>query len=161
MNGTKIRVIDDYHEEITRHGTGDWDNDDTYQYHSIDGFIVVEDGYYDFQCAIEDIDWERTYHLVYVNYDTGDSFGRYGGKVSFVDLFESRELAFALAEAIEENAKAYGNRSNWDYKPLKYKVDDGTERECHTSSWLGYFESLNEVRVKSVQRERKPTTGWY
>jgi hypothetical protein len=155
MNGAKIKIIDDYDEEITRYGTGDWDNDDTCQHHRVEGFVIAEDNYYDFQCSIEDIDWEKTYYLVDVNYDTGDSFGHYAGKIAFVDLFESRELAFSLAEAIEDNAKAYGNKSNWDYKPLKYKVDDGSERECYTSAWLGYFESINDVVVKEVLRERK------
>lgn len=156
MNGAKIIVIDDCYEYTTRHGTGDWDNDDTYQHHNINGFAVVEDGYYHFQCAIEDIDWEKTYYLVYVNYDTGDSFGHYAGRAYFVDLFESKELAFVLAEAIEENAKDYEGKSDWT---LMYKVDDGTERECYTSPWLGYFESLNQVYVKSVQRKRLADTA--
>lgn len=155
MNGAKIRVLDDYYEEITHYGTGEWDNDDTLEHHNVYGFVVAEDSYYDFQCSIEDIDWEKVYYLVCVNYDTGDSFGSYRGKVCFVDLFEKRELALDLIGAIEAQAKDYGNKSNWDYKPLKYKVDDGSEKDCYTSAWLGYFESLNSVFIKKVFRERK------
>jgi hypothetical protein len=154
VDGLKVKIIDEVWTEVTREAPEDseWDRDDTYQHHYIKGFEVVEDGsYYDFQTSLKEVAFDKPYFLVYVNYDTGDSFGRDEGRIEFVDLFESNKLARILIEKLEEDAEIDSLKST---NRVYYKVDSGEKRECSTWAWKGYFEHVNEISFEVVWRKQ-------
>lgn len=176
--GTKIEVEADIHGYVTRHGDREdrWDRDDTAQDVSITGIkIVDEKGYGDLEVNYV-VDPNKEYYLVLVNYDTGDSFGRDEGQVCYVDLFESKEKAQALVDAIYNDKMGYPKYFDHEMaleaqkkqdkkdgkkveksKPkyevvnqVKYLLDDGTEATCYTGTWKGYFEHFNYVEAIPV-----------
>lgn len=156
VDATNIRVIDDSYTHVTRHATEDiWDRDDTATDHSIRGIEVVDDSsYYDLTVSFKVSPGEQ-YYLVYVNYDTGDSFGRDEGRVEWIDLFKSAELADDLAKKIAEDKRQYPNffsnneEGTWSHQ-LTYTLDNGEEASLYTATWKGYFEHFNYVEVVPV-----------
>jgi hypothetical protein len=74
-------------------------------------------------------------YAVVADYESGSTFGRDGGHASVLDVFADITMADELAQ-VAENAVEYSFRYNGrDYY----------------ASWLGYFESLNEMRVWAVK----------
>ena len=151
---TNVRVVDDVHQHVTRHGDPDdrWDRDSTASDHHIRG-IEVTDGYFDLTVPFE-VKEGHQYYLVYVIYDTGDSFGRDDGQITFLDLFESREKAEALADAVSADYRGqssfFGKGGKNVSHQVKYVREDGTECTCYTGTWKGYFENYCGVSVEQV-----------
>jgi hypothetical protein len=89
----KIEVVDNIYTDTFDEPT---DPDDeyarasTYETHDIQGIKLSKYG--DIEIDFEP-KYDVTYFLVIVNYDTGDSFGRDNGRVSYVDLFKNEKLA--------------------------------------------------------------------
>lgn len=137
-----IRVDYDRHEYVTRHGRADdqWDRDDTAAIIGINGIEVVsEPSYRDLSVPFE-IDFNRSYLLLWADYNTGDSFGHDANRVEFIDLFETIERAEAARQKLSK-ATEYSSG---------YTREDGTGISYHIP-WNGYFESLNDINITVVR----------
>lgn len=150
-----IKIIAEETKTILRYAdpNEEWDNDDT----NIDTYIhgiqkVDANGYSDLTIPF-DVEPGRTYYLVYANYDTGDSFGQYGGQVCYIDLFKRYSLAKKLMKLLQEDASIPLDVSNWTNSTnnLSYTREDGSKIDCYTGTWKGYFESLNYFTIESVR----------
>ncbi|WEM34355.1 hypothetical protein [Xanthomonas phage X1] len=142
---THVRIDYDEHRYVTRAGSPDdrWDRDDTAADISINGIeIVSEAGYRDLSVPF-DVDINKSYILLWADYNTGDSFGHDRNYVEFIDLFETIERAQAARKALEEGTSY--TRS--------YVREDGTGVST-SIPWAGYFESLNELRLDVVSVSR-------
>jgi len=137
----KINVIYDREEYVTREADPNvaYDNDSTAASIHIHGIEVAKEGCCD-GAAPFDLKKDRTYYLVWADYNTGDSFGKYGNRMEFIDLFETKELA-------EQCAKAARDTPTYTYA---FKRENGIEIK-QSAPWIGYFESLNDVNVKEVK----------
>lgn len=146
-----IRIYDNSWMEVTRKCDNDdeWDRDDTAITHSIQGFSVLEGavGYGDLLTSLKEIKLGKPYFLVYVLYDTGDSFGRDDGQIEYINLFESEDLAEELVRKIEDDSK------NEAYNSIEYTLDNGETREFYNGAWKGYFEWFHGAYVERVYRE--------
>lgn len=100
----------------------------------------------------EPIDWEAkvgdVVFLVHVTYGSGDSFGHSSGNSEIIEVLQTAEEAEALANLIEKNYADHpnyffgkvGDKDNPNYIPYK-------GRHISTTTWKGYFESLEGVHV--------------
>lgn len=152
-----VRVLADQHTSVTEAADpkDEWSADSTASEVYIKGIEVLsENEYFDLVVPF-DVMPNKEYYLVFVNYDTGDSFSHHSGQICYLDLFQSKELAHDLAKKIQENAK-----EPYDYSTAKkgqrlpnsvaYKWDNGQEVDCYAATWKGYFERFNHVSVESV-----------
>lgn len=76
--------------------------------------------------------------VVYMIYDTGDSFGRADGKIDIIHCTASEEAADKLAKYITENPNEYS---------IKFTDDFGREISLYNNG-AGYFESISYVGVE-------------
>lgn len=149
-----IKIIDNSYQEVIREcdHTDEWDRDDTREEHEILGIEKVDKkGYRDLTVAFK-VEKDRPYYLVYVLYDTGDSFGRDENRIEFVDLYQSKENAEALKKLIEENHAECHDNDEYSFEKrhsLKYKNEEGNE-VTFSKSWEGYFENFNGCHVQEV-----------
>jgi hypothetical protein len=149
---SRIRVIDEVDRYVDRVGTGQWDGDDTTEVHRIQGIRLVGDtAFYDLTVPFIP-DRDKDYFLVYVEYDTGDSFHRECGRVCFVDLYEKYEDAMKTRETIEKNMRDYNESENGrverDYG-VRIKNSKGSKYEFNCP-WKGYFENFGGARIQGV-----------
>ncbi len=129
---------------------------------------VGKDGYYDLTVPFK-LEQDVEYYLVYINYDTGDSFGWDRGQICYIELFKSRELAKKLTDAIYENAMSdrivrearFHTFKKGEKRPeaaptqLEYERDDGSKTVCYTGTWRGYFDRFTYVEAQVVETEQK------
>jgi len=144
---TKIRIINDSRIYVTRESDPDneWDRDDTSRSHNIEGFEIVESDSrygYDFEVPFK-IDPEKEYYLVAVYYDTGNSFGRDDNEIDMIDLYNDVDIATEVKRRILDN----DNKNSYSVTILNPL---GKEYQISTS-WVGYFEHLNDVEVHRVK----------
>ena len=147
----KFKVIDEVRSWVTDPADADdsWSRDSTDQSHDIRGIeLVDEKGWGDMEVKF-DIEPGKTYYLLSVIYDTGDTFGRDGGQIEFIDLYEDHALAEKNAKTIAEHARSPGDYFK-KHDSLKITTNLGTEYQL-SPSWVGYFESFDEARVSAVQ----------
>lgn len=132
-------MIVDIDEYQTREPDDDdqWDHGDTAADISIKGVEFAEH-YFDLALPTE-YDASKPLFMLWANYDTGDSFGRYRNKFEAVDIFQDRARAEAAQQALNDGKE--GNSS--------YVRDDGTTIQ-YSCPWHGYFESLNYLEVEEV-----------
>ena len=145
-----LEVNYDSYTDVTRHADPDerWDGDDLAYSQTIHGYSIHnKNSYGETFPMVSEPDKNKTYWLVYVNYSTGDSFHHKTGCICFVDIFENASDAEHLAKLLEEDAKT----EDLDFKPLKVKFPSGIEKEICTSTWKGYFETLENVCVQSLR----------
>lgn len=121
-----------------------YDGDDTDCDNTIRGFrVVAENQSWDF---VMPNPVPESYVLVSVIYSTGDSFSHRDGIITHVALLpiEKRAEARLIAAAIGAHR---------DDKP-SYEVvlSDNTTFHVDASPWTGYFESLSDVLVTTVDR---------
>lgn len=89
--------------------------------------------------------------LVWFEYSSGDSFGHSeNGNIEIAGLFDSYSCAKELQTAIQ-NFKPDVDVQDWKNK---YKficnTSDGQHFEYGFAPWVGYFESLGDVRIETV-----------
>lgn len=72
-------------------------------------------------------------YVVVVDYESGDTFGRSGGKYTILDVFTDAKEAIGLVDAAAAVPKS---TFQFTYNGKDYYAD-----------WVGYFEALQEVRV--------------
>jgi hypothetical protein len=135
-----IQVDYNRYEYVTREGNPDdrWDRDDTAADITINDIrIVTTDQYHDIAVPFE-IDPDKSYFLLWADYDAGDSFGNDANQVEFIDLFETEEKAVEAQKWLEKPESVGYIRENGAgvtlYKP-----------------WTGYFENLNSINVDIVR----------
>ena len=98
-----IQVKSEVYTEITRERNinDEWDGGETAKTHEILGFTWGVDTYGDLQTDLYPQP-NKEYYLVYVDYDTGDSFSVSRGERFYVQLYENKEKAQRLCEKIRE-----------------------------------------------------------
>jgi hypothetical protein len=94
-----------------------------------------------------DVKFGDTVYAVVADYESGDTFGRSGGHAQVLDVFLTEAEAAALVEAAKDVPKGdemgrYGFTHN--------EVD-------YHRSWVGYFESLNDLDVWAVEVRPHPS----
>lgn len=94
-----------------------------------------------------DIDPYRYYYLVSVIYSTGDSFNHNKGEIDYIEMYEEEEMAIATKKAIEV---AYKSKDKEDRYGVDILNNSGVSYRI-SASWVGYFESLEEVRIDRIQ----------
>ena len=87
--------------------------------------------------------------VVYMIYDTGDSYGRATGKIDIIHCTANKEAANELAKKIVENREEYY---------IKY-VDDFGREILITNKGFGYFEYIQYIEVKSFYIGPKKSTS--
>lgn len=89
-----------------------------------------------------DLNKDESYYLVYVTYETGDSFGSSKGNIEYIHLFKDENLAFDLCRKIQNEEK--------EFTRIDFINDAGDKIHTHNNLWSGYFEELESVDVKEV-----------
>jgi len=89
--------------------------------------------------------------VVWIEYSTGDSFGRADrGSTMAIGIFTDIKAARVLATKIKDFDRDV-NTSAGDKFKYGFKTPDGQFFECGYAPWLGYFEHLDEVHVDVVE----------
>jgi len=148
---TPIRVIDESQTFVTEHAdeSDDWDRDNTMTTHYIRGIQIVEEkGYKDLEVPFEVVR-DKDYYLLYVLYGTGDSFGHDDGNIELIGLYQTHEAAEKNAKAIRAHYEA--QRNNYSSSGLLYLTTESGNKFELWPPWIGYFESLEDIVVKSVR----------
>jgi hypothetical protein len=142
----KIDIISD--NCVTREANPEdrWDVDDLDWNHDIRGFKVVEKKeYWDF--VMENNPKGKSLYLVYVLYNTGDSFHLEENLICLVGLYEDVDDAKTVMHAIKSD---YTKNSEKFY-PIDVNLPKkGTTETICTASWKGYFTSLNSVNLEQI-----------
>ncbi|NJO58777.1 MAG: hypothetical protein HC836_10645 [Richelia sp. RM2_1_2] len=116
--------------------------------HNILGIYEAEHG--DLVTAL-DLKVGDTAFLLYAVWSTGDSFGHDDGKyLTTIHLFDSREKAELARKAILDHNRANDINGN---NPVSYTVvylDNDGKPQTECASWVGYFESLDDVEIEEV-----------
>lgn len=124
-----------------------WDRDDTATSHDITGFSVVnDDGFADLTVSYDPVP-DRDYFLLYVIYDTGDSFGRDEGRLILIDLYEQRAMAETAAKAIRAHYNTCRDGSDWNSRTRVLITYENGETKPIYAQWVGWFETLRAVWV--------------
>lgn len=146
LYGYKV-FIDQYctHSEHSGEQFGSWEESFS------NSFDHIEAGskYPDVTSPHEFKDGEVGY-LVWVEYSTGDSFGRSDrGRVESVALFKNVEDAMALKAAMDKHKWNIYWGTKEEVKDFSFTASDGQviEYKNNYAPWTGYFESLNDVNV--------------
>lgn len=80
-------------------------------------------------------------HVIYMIYDTGDSFGSAYGRGAILGAFGNREVAEKALEEIEKQAKL---------DKYSIEVEDDFKRKIKLSNpGAGYFESVNSINLRT------------
>jgi hypothetical protein len=143
-----IKVIDDSFVTVEEEGTNEeyGPRDCTHTSHYIEGIKEVsEQEGWDLVVPFKP-EPRKQYFLVYCLYTTGDSFGWDSGIIEFIGLYEDRDLADATKKRIENHYKDAKKRDS----PVEVYNSKG-ELYSISAPWIGYFESLDDVVVESVQ----------
>lgn len=144
------------YDEVIREGNPDdkWDRDDTRSEHTINGFEEVgEKEGWDFVWPDDEIPVKI--YIVYVLYDTGDSFGRSENNIELIGLYKDIADAEAVGDAIESDYKEYDEDRGHNYEPLAILLPvKQTIENVSTSTWKGYFEHFNSVEVRRIGRTK-------
>lgn len=90
-------------------------------------------------------------YVVYMIYDTGDSFGRAYGKIDLIHCTASEEAADALAKKITENSEEF---------LIEYVDDFGREISIHNNG-AGYFQHIRYVGVEKFAVDGKSKRRYY
>ena len=150
---TRIIVIDDVgYEDLyeDRYDTEDPNGrPNTSESHYIRGIKVVDaTKYSNLEVGFKVVP-NKTYYLLYAIYSTGDSFGHDDGRIAFIDMFESKKVADANAKRLEKHYRA---ERGYGKNRYSVKLTNSTGKSyAYCPPWMGYFESLSNIEVKSVQ----------
>lgn len=141
---TQIRVVYDSYRYVTREENPDdsWSRDNTDADYTIRA--VSESGNYFDLVADFELDASRSYHLLYMIYDTGDSFGTDGGQIEFIMLYQDLNVAHTNRQRLVDHYESPG-----DSHTVALVSDSGEECQIGVP-YMGYFETLRDVEVKTV-----------
>lgn len=150
---TEVYVGFESHTDYSDYdSTDDWDRPNTSLYVS-NWFAKVAHkdtgnpyGYYHSTFEVEDVNAGDTVHIVYVEYDTGDTFGRDSGQVIILDVFRDFTKAQDLVNRIYGDSKS--NREFSFDNDGNYIEVNG--KSYYTGTWKGYFESFTSCNIETV-----------
>lgn len=120
---------------------GGSDPDDEWSRDSYDGEVsvvgakLVKEDSYDILGSEHEFAVGDVCYLVWAQYSTGDTFGRDGGQYELLEVYPSYEVA-------KEREKVYENLSD--------RRSENVGQAIGYVPWLGYFESLDFVRVEEL-----------
>lgn len=149
---SRVRVEYDSYGYRVEEPSEDYQNGEEYSYRghtsasiSVRGIQEVENSrdYCDLTTKFT-IEPGRDYYLLYVVFETGDSFGTDGGNVEWIALYEDRDLAEEQVVNIRKNDE------NKDSYSVKLKLHDDVEIDYY-APWKGYFERIEDVVVEKVR----------
>jgi hypothetical protein len=85
-------------------------------------------------------------HVIWMSYDTGDSFGRAHGHGCILAVFADRKLAEKTLAEIEERCDDYS---------IEYTDDFGRRIKLHNPG-AGYFEHVNSLNLETYTLSEAP-----
>lgn len=129
----------DVYVTIKRDPEDSWSRDSTAANITVHGIKLVKNAQYRDITVPFDVDINKSYILLWADYNTGDSFGSDRNLTEFIDLFETVEAAEAARKALET---ATGD--------AQYTREDGSVVQMYVP-WHGYFESLNSINLDLVR----------
>lgn len=138
-NAIKVKV--QYYEYCTysESGSGRWD-DWSEEYDSGIESVTFDDGESSYNSDVFLLPEGSTEaHVVYIIYNTGDSFGHANGKIDVIHCCASREDAEKLGEMISDNQDQY---------TFKFKDDFGRDISLDNAG-AGYFECITGIYVET------------
>ncbi|WP_298752109.1 hypothetical protein [uncultured Arcobacter sp.] len=98
-----------------------------------------------------DTDEQDVYFLLYVSYETGDSFGKSSGNTEFIGLYNDPKIAKENQQTIEDYVEHRKN-DNWS---VELWNSDGSEKYSYsTSAFTGYFEYVENIDVIPLMIKR-------
>lgn len=136
-----------------------WDRDDLDTTWSIGSKITeCEDKSPDIVVPFK-LELEKNYYLVYVIYNTGDSFHHHSGYgCNFIELFTDKTKADNLAQLIRQQNKDYNSRKDLGESAysLSY-TDELGNKKIVSCDWNGYFESIQtcDIQTLNLQLSKK------
>lgn len=153
---SRLRVDRDSQVHITRQADPNerWDADDTCTNWNVERLYLISidgdgDVIADFAVSAGDL-----LYLVYAVYSTGNSFGSdTNAAIDFISVHRTEEQAKAVQQVLRDKKSKYDKRGNFDWTAL-IPLDSGVIFPYHCP-WLGYFESLTDVYVKSFVVEAR------
>lgn len=125
-----------------------WDRANTLTEHSVDGIRLDSNyGYGNYCYYPGEVKKGDKIYLLYAVWSTGDSFGHdVGYSIDFISVHKNIDIANSNANVLENIEEDIN--SSWETKwNGKLMLDNGDEYKYHIG-WLGYFESLDYIRVK-------------
>lgn len=134
---SRLKVIHD-----NRHGN--W---------TFSGICLVEDEkkYADLETEF-DVEFSKIYFLLLVIYNTGDSFSHEeAAGVDFVELYRDVEAAEKMALEIRRHDDACSRWTDEKEYDLEITLDNGNRMKYNSAPWLGYFESIHDIRLVPVR----------
>lgn len=155
---TKIYYSFDSYSHVTRHSDPDerWDADDTSTTWRAPDKVSLEKQRDSWREETDDLPWDvkpgDIVFMVWVQYSTGNSFGRSDGEYhEVVGWYQNAEDAYKCRDAIDGDARKpyeYGQDGNKVGVPT---FDGKGTRPLYTGSWKGYFESLDHVSIETLR----------
>lgn len=130
--------------EVTRERNIDeeYSGEDTSTNWNIFSSLTIDNNYPDITTPFE-IEEDKDYYLVYVIYNTGDSFSYHdGSNVEFIEIFENYDKATSLVHQIKSNTNL--ENLNGEY------LDEKDNKKNLSFCWYGCFESLSICEVMRV-----------
>lgn len=150
------------YNEVTRDSDPDdsWDRDDLATTWDISSKITESDDKFPDIVVPFKLDLEKNYYLVYVIYNTGDSFHHHSGySCNFIELFSDKAKADSLVKAIEQHNKDYNdNKKDLGDNAYSFSYQDELGNDKTVScEWNGYFESIQscESQTMNLQLSKK------
>ena len=137
-----MRIRVDYEEGCTHsyfEGVqfGDWE--EQYSSRVVDAYRIADDADVPYRSESFAIPDDAAYvYVVYMIYDTGDSFGRAYGKIDILHATISEAEADKLAKYVTEHSEEY---------TIKFKDDFGRDISIDNRG-SGYFENIQYVGVE-------------
>ena len=149
----KIEVDVDTSTWTTREGDDKpySDRGETSSSHDIRGLKLLDDGRYGYRSAEVLFKPEKgqVYHLLYATYSTGDSFG-YDHNHCFevIGIYKDRKVAEENCKRLYEGKPV--KKGEWGSQLIPLKVEGMRETHDYYRPWMGYFESLVDLEVRSL-----------
>lgn len=126
----------------------DWHEWHDYSYH---GITVVKDGYNDVSLFPDEVEpqFGDDVYVVYVSYDTGDSFGHEDGVREHLWAFTDKDRANRFCSAITNDAE---KNPDYNYKGNPFNFEGVP---VNTNTWKGYFEHFRDCDFETLTLKRK------
>ena len=143
--------LEDYthsHEYATEQ-YGDWSSSSSWSFKKIWYVDDIEINYADITSELDIKPGEEIY-VVWVTYDTGDSFGYASqGSSASVAVFKDFEAAEDFKKHIESEKYTPDQDKEYYYQNV-YEALDGQTVHFY-ASWVGYFERLAQVNIEHTR----------
>jgi hypothetical protein len=130
-----------------------WDADDLDTTWDISSNIIESDDKFPDIVVPFKLELDKNYYLVYVIYNTGDSFHHHSGySCNFIELFSDKNKAENLVKLIKQQNKDYNdNQKNLGENAYSFSYKDELDNNKIIScDWNGYFESIQSCEVQTM-----------